>query len=221
MELQHVMGKTGEKTGMEHSAGRPGLQGCLINTERNRKLLGNIPHREFLGLSLVYLEKLHGPGKSIRYRAVDNSYLEKWEADESSLYETVRRRIEGTEEAFLEKMDAILGHDGILECGLGTMPVPLYVLSNKNLFGGAVHIMNKEILRHASDIMRGDFTILPSSVHELILVPDAWAAVRKSDMAELASIVREINDSQVPESDILSYHVYHYDKDTAEVTIAA
>lgn len=34
------------------------IRGCLINTERNKALLEEIPHRDFLDLSLVYTMEL-------------------------------------------------------------------------------------------------------------------------------------------------------------------
>lgn len=216
MEEKRVEGHLDEK---ENKISR--LRGCLINTERNQKLLENIPHREFLDLSLVYMEELGGPGESSRYQAADNSRLKKWGVDESGLYDEVCRKMENPEEILLERMDTILGQDGLWGPELDNMPVPLYVLSSKNLFGGAVYMINEEILKRASDMIGGDFSILPSSIHELILVPDSWAEGNPAYVQELAFMVRSVNDTQVPEFEILSYHVYHYSRKTGKVTIAA
>ena len=50
------------------------------------------------------------------------------------------------------------------------------------------------------------FNVLPSSVHEVIIVPES-SQIRQS---ELERMVREINETQVPEEEILSNHAYFY-----------
>lgn len=53
-----------------------------------------------------------------------------------------------------------------------------------------------------------NFFVLPSSIHECILVPDLGQYSRE----ELAKMVKEVNQTQVEEEEILSYQVYYYDR---------
>ena len=55
--------------------------------------------------------------------------------------------------------------------------------------------------------MGGDFFLLPSSIHEVILVPDNG----KMDYRELEKMVHEVNETQVRPTERLSDNVYHYD----------
>lgn len=55
-------------------------------------------------------------------------------------------------------------------------------------------------------VLKENFYVLPSSVHEVIIVPES-SQIRQS---ELERMVREINETQVPEEEILSNHAYFY-----------
>ena len=55
-------------------------------------------------------------------------------------------------------------------------------------------------------------------MHECILVSEDGDG---ASAQELAEIVREVNDTQVAKEEILSYHVYRYDRKNENITIAA
>ncbi len=102
-------------------------------------------------------------------------------------------------------MDESVGAPGIL------------VLTNQDSMYGAAEVLNQNATREAAEIIGGDFYILPSSKHEVLLVPESFAGVD-----ELSAMVREVNRQVVSDKDWLSDHVYHYSsvtnrvKDTAE-----
>ena len=53
-----------------------------------------------------------------------------------------------------------------------------------------------------------EFYILPSSIHELILVRDTVGM----DANSLRDMVREVNSTQVASDEVLSNSIYHYSK---------
>ena len=57
--------------------------------------------------------------------------------------------------------------------------------------------------------------MLPSSVHEWMILPEC------DDVAYLKEMVTEANRTAVAEIDLLSDHVYRYDRNTDMVEIAA
>ena len=83
----------------------------------------------------------------------------------------------------------------------------MYVLTNKQKMFGAGVIFYPGILELIESILGDHFYILPSSVHECILVPDQGQYSR----IELKRMVKEVNDSQVEDEEILSYEIYYYD----------
>ena len=94
----------------------------------------------------------------------------------------------------------------------------MYVLGRKERVNGAVYIYSKDILCAVGELLGGDFWVLPSSIHETILMP---VGKRNNDAQHLAEIVREINDTQLSRTEILSYHVYRYCIERGELVIAA
>jgi len=195
------------------------VHGRLINTEMNQELLTGIPHREFLDLSLAYEVRISVKEKNDGSILIHNSFLERWGAAEEDLYEAACRNLKNGGEAFLESMGTVLSQ--WMKPGADIGSVPMYILSNKRKINGTVQILNHDILKLAADVMEGDFAMLPSSIHEWILLPYSRKNSRPDEARKLADIVREVNDTQVAETEILSYHVYHYNSEDGEITIAA
>ena len=83
----------------------------------------------------------------------------------------------------------------------------LYVLTNHRKINGAAVILYPEMLKELSNRFLGGFYIIPSSIHEVIFVPDR----DDIDPSALLNMIIDVNDSQVPKEDILSYNLYYYD----------
>ena len=86
----------------------------------------------------------------------------------------------------------------------------------RNAVLGHAAFCNDHILQEAARLLEESFYVLPSSVHECILVPEEAAP----EAAELLSMVRAINFAQVPLEEVLSDQVYHYDAKTHHLTMA-
>lgn len=93
----------------------------------------------------------------------------------------------------------------------------MFVLSNKKRNLGAACILYPGILKNFGIMMGRDFYILPSSVHEVILLP----IQRDFSPKQLRDIVAEVNESQVEREEFLSDHVYYYSIEQAELTICS
>lgn len=197
------------------------LRGCLVNTGRNREFLEDVPHREFLDLSLVYGVEVCGLEQGIGTIRIHNSHLGLWGVEEEDLFAAVRENMAHMEDATLESMsDVLMDLTGVNLCSDAEKDF-LYVLSNKNRLNGAVQMMNERMLETAADRIGEDFIILPSSLHELLLVPDGNRGGTEEYVRELADTVREVNDTHLKPWDILSYHVYRYEKETGKLAIVA
>ncbi|MCD8300425.1 MAG: DUF5688 family protein [Clostridiales bacterium] len=82
----------------------------------------------------------------------------------------------------------------------------MLVLTNREkCYGDAGLLLGRDFFNEA---MGGrNFYILPSSVHELILVPGE----RMADEYRLTQMVREVNRETVLNEEVLADHVYYYD----------
>lgn len=200
----------------------PKVHGRLINTELNSCLLGDIPHRRFLDLALAYAVELPQYRGMAREILIYNKHLDIWDIDETDLHNAVCQDMKKPGEVVFEKMDAVLGPWMGEDTDMGAAGCPMYVFTNKSYRNGAVQMLNKNALCSVSDHIGTDnLIILPSSIHELIILPADRGDEGPDYARELADIVRTVNDMEVLEQEILSYHVYRYSRGTGEVTIAA
>ena len=60
------------------------------------------------------------------------------------------------------------------------------------------------------EILQRDYYILPSSVHEVVILPYS----REISKREMDDMVKDINETQVAEEEVLSDHVYLYERST-------
>ena len=210
---------------LDYSKARSKLNGRLVNTEKNSGALMELPHRNFFDLSLTYFVDVTRDGdEGCASIQVTNAHMEHWDVTEDDLYKQFkesmeqndRSRIQPVMDALAEmancppkEIEALCGNTGI---------APMYVLSNARKLNGAVEILNKNAMEKAEEAIGDDFYILPSSIHETILVP-----VRgKEDGADrLAEMVACINSSEVPDTEILSNHVYRYRRQSRQIELAA
>lgn len=193
----------------------------LVNREMNSGLLGSVPHRQFLDLAAVYFIKLEGTGCGNPTILIYNEHMKMWGTDEEGLYRTAMRNMRMEGEALFEDMDMILRRM-MPECAdfldsNGIPPVSMYVLSNRSRFFGAAEILDGNTLKSIGNKLGEDYVILPSSVHETIIIPLS----RAPGYPELAEQVHEVNEGEVEIGERLSDHVYLYSRSEAAVKVAA
>ena len=93
--------------------------------------------------------------------------------------------------------------------------VPMYVLTNVQKSLGAACILYRDMLKTCADRFGEAFYVLPSSVHEVILVPASAVENQK----ELIAMVRDINQTQVRDTEILSDNIYLYSPVSGNLTL--
>lgn len=193
----------------------------LINRERNTVLLSKMPHREILDLSIVYYIQIHMSDKTAGIIQIMNEHMAYWEIDEDCLYREAMSNMKHNQEAEVQSMDEtladMLGPEWMENCK-SPETTQIYVLGHKNYQNGAIEMLNKDLLSKMSDILGKEIIILPSSIHEVLLLPVIGI---EGEIANYAKMVQEVNDTHVLPEEILSYHVYRYSQDTGNITIAA
>lgn len=93
--------------------------------------------------------------------------------------------------------------------------IHMYVMTNETRLNGAACMFYKGFLSRLSQQLGCDFIILPSSIHEIILLPERHGVVTE----EYNELVREINEKAVEPSEILSDHIYFYRRKTDTITM--
>ena len=92
----------------------------------------------------------------------------------------------------------------------------LYLLTNQMGYNGAAAILYEGVLKNFAEEVGKDLILLPSSIHEVLLLPDNG----DSDYEALSALVREVNEAQVRREEWLSDHVYRYLKEEDRIIAA-
>lgn len=193
----------------------------LINAEQNKEQLREIPHRMFLDLAVVYYAVARDHAQQeVGTVLIRKVHTEEWGQEEENLYQTAMRNMRADGEADFTTIETVVKHilPGItFPKKDGNAPHDMYILTNHRRRFGAAEILDKRTLRMVADKVGDGFIVLPSSVHEtIILLPK-----EEAEYGRLADMVREVNDTQVDAEERLSYHVYVYSRDEETLRIVA
>lgn len=189
----------------------------LVNTERNESLVEQSISKEFLDLSAVVRVVLKMDKEGMASMALSKGDAEILGMTEEEIYAAA---LANTLRLFPPKL-MNLGRYVEMSIGaelpLGEDEVTTYILTNQKEVDGAIYFMSPEVVGAIAEALEDDLYILPSSVNEVLLVR---ASELEDGVDELKEMVRDVNETVVAEKDILSYNVYHYDKEHG-ITIAA
>jgi hypothetical protein len=196
----------------------------LVHTEKNRELLEGVPHIELLDLSIVFYVLLDVNSQGTATMTVNNEHLQYWDVTADELLALARKNVTRLLPAELFTMQQAV--DEILRAVPGKRKNLLiesvteaddfmYVLSNPIRSFGAACIVYPEVLDMAGQVLGEDYYVLPSSVHEVVLVP-ASKGMKPEDMN---AMVTEINQTQVAEEEILSNHAYLYQREARRLVM--
>ena len=195
----------------------------LINAEQNKELLEKIPHRDFMDLAVVYYAIARDQAQEdIGTILIYNGHMEIWGQEEENLYQTAMMNMRADGEADFMTIETVVKHilPGIAfpkKDGNASHDTDMYILTNHHRRFGAAEILDKRTLRVVADKVGDGFIVLPSSVHETIILPPK----EEAEYGRLADMVREVNDTQVDEEERLSDHVYVYSRDEEMLKIVA
>ncbi len=186
----------------------------LIHHAKNTGLLKNVPHIPFLDLAIVfYCNFPVDPDIGNATILIDHSHLLLWDKSVDEIYPAAMENTVRTLEPKLKSIGSVLNEIG----GIQNYPpipdpedplFPMFVLSNEENIFGAVCMAYDGLIRSLADRFASDLYILPSSVHEVILVP----SYENDRMSDYTNMVREVNETQVAPEDILSDHAYYYSR---------
>lgn len=186
----------------------------VINYSRNYRLLKNVPHKKILDLAVVYYCLLgQHEGENIT-ALIHNSNMKKWNVTEDDLHYAAVENTPKLLESQIRPMSAII-NDVLEDCELDSRTDEMYVLTNKLRLNGASCILYENVLMHFAEQIGRDLYILPSSVHEVILLP----MYEDYDKRELECMVRDVNSDGVAKDEILSDRVYTYNRKDGMISL--
>lgn len=189
----------------------------LIGQAGNEELLKDIPYVEFLDMAICFFYAYKGNELGEGSILIHNSHMEMWECSVADLMGLARQNTPRLfpwqcctmEEVIREMIDRERQEE------LLTEKVPMKVLSNRQRSNGAVCLIYPEVLEHLAQESETDLYILPSSIHETILLADSG----RESPGELKSMIVQVNRTQVAPEEVLTDSLYRYDRGKKRVEI--
>ena len=197
----------------------------LINYEKNKKLLEETPFIPFLDLAIVFYYICENSFQSQSTILIKNNHLHIWKQTKEIIFEIAVKNTPKLLKVSIKGMQSVIKEmlvqeefdaNLIEQMEMNKQQEDMYVLTNQNGIFGAACILYHKVLESFSNKIRRDFYILPSSIHEVILVPKK----EKMESSRLKKMVEEVNESEVLEEEILSNNVYYYSFQNQKFTIA-
>lgn len=197
---------------------KSGIVCRIVNYERNREMLKNVPHRRFLDLAVIYYHKMDDPVFGNASVLLRSSHLEMWNISEKELHKIALENTRDQGVSVLEIGTLVEELEEELPKERELM-YPMFVMTNPERCFGAVNMIFYDILEQIAERTGGNFYLLPSSVHECMVVPedDDFSL----DPQNMKQMVMEINQAIVIDEEILSDSVYYYMRDRKLLVLAA
>jgi len=196
----------------------------VVNTENNKDKLEGKPQEKIEDMTVMFATVLAQKEGERLTLPITNEMMNDMGIDQAQLKEAALANISEQDYSFKSMRDVLIESmfpDGVPENDpIVEMMLPpedpemqMYVLTNECSVNGAAEILNQKAMDEIADKLGGDFVVLPSSVHETIILP----LNDEMDPAMLESMVQEINAGVVNEEDKLSDHVFQYDSKEHEL----
>ena len=187
----------------------------LINAEANRKLLEEIPHILWLDMAIVFYILLSKDSDGQMTALIHEEHVGLWGTTVDELYSLA---MNNTPRLYPVKIEHIL--ETLKDCAeiqeekrglyddFNEEP-PMYVLSNSTGFYGAACMLPGMGIGQFAKQQEKDFIVLPSSVHEVLLVP----FTNTLDLGMLRETVKMINATEVLPEERLSDEIYFFSRE--------
>lgn len=202
----------------------------LVNAEENSNRLDGVPFTQVEDLAITYHIDLGSNSSSSMSVQVQEPMLAAYGITKEELHDlamaNTQQNAPATFKSMTQTMTEIMLPDmmasmnvsreeamQMIEDMLPPDEGTMWVLTNEDKMNGAIAMMDTEMLDDIREQIGGDFYILPSSIHEVLIVPkEAGMSV-----ADLEDMVQTVNATEVQPQERLSDHVYAYDAETKEI----
>lgn len=187
----------------------------LINKKLNDNLLKDIPYYEFLDLAVVFYVMVSDDIEFCQTITINNNVLSMLDIKKDELYRIAVENTFKNQSINCMRMQDII-KELLPEEKIDEEPqIDMYVLTNEKKYQGAIYMMDMEVMEKLSNQLNSDLIILPSSIHEVIIIP----YTDDVSVEYCKSMVSEINCTEVSCEEILSDSVYIYKRDCERIEV--
>lgn len=194
----------------------------VINAGWNRERLKKLPHERLLDLAVICSYRIDGGSLGNAMVVIDYSQTESWGITPRQLLALGKANTARKYPVSLISISDMLRMVAKEEELAGSPELsgeetPMFILTNTEKYFGAYSLFYPNVQQHVADVLNSSYYVLPSSIHETILVPDSG----QFTPSELQKMVKSVNQTQVDPMETLSDSVYYYDQKKKTLSVAA
>lgn len=184
----------------------------LVNYGKNTELLRDMPYVRWNDLAVIFYYEIGDGQAQIQ---INNRHLALWEETVETLYQDAMENMKNSVPDELFPLSDLIRRKA--SSWMGEEP-PIYVLTNSTGRYGAAAMLYTGKIRELADSTGTDLVILPSSLNEVLLVPDL-----EEKRQTYRETVGGVNRTVLELEEVLSDNVYLYsrEKDAVELLGAA
>lgn len=179
----------------------------LVGAELNERLMEIRPHTLMDGLVVFYHIQLDSCDDGMATIPVTYELMRMWSIDVEELHHIAISNLPILLPSTFKGLNEVMFEMTGME--LPFFDEMIYVLSNIKGINGATALLDKEIMNDVIDLLGEDFLVIPSSLHEVLIIsPNAGMC-----LADMLDLVKTVNETEVRVEDKLSDSVFKYSVD--------
>lgn len=194
----------------------------LVSGQANEQILEGTPYLPFLDFAVTFYIVCSSTERGLESIRITNELLCQWEIGVKELMACAEKNTPVLFPPRIEPLQDVLA--GYLACGTrgGSMDdasddenvdvFGMMLLTNRQGINGASALLYPGLLKDLADRYETDIYLIPSSIHEFLLLPSS----EHMNLSELTDMIREINRNHVHPEEVLSDHAYFYSKKEAK-----
>lgn len=195
----------------------------LINSEMNADYLSDKPYTMVNDLAVAYAIDLGGDANGHMSAPITNSLMEQYGTSIEELHSLAMNSLESQTLDFKSMRDVLMEMMGITEDDPRASMLPpeeeapsMYVLTNSEKINGATAILSEKKMDEIAEQIGGNFFVIPSSIHEVIVLP-----IREDmNKDDLEAMINDVNSTQVAPEERLSDNLYGYNAQEHKLVLA-
>lgn len=185
----------------------------IVGYKENEDELSDIPHKVIEDMAVIYRVMMKKESGLMSSFIIRNEMMKKYGITVDQLHADAINEASKSRPFFIKSLSSVLSEAfeyGIKE-SIDEKEI-IYMASNDQCIFGAGVILYPGFFEKAAELIGEDYYILPSSLHECMLVPED----KDVRVNNLLMMVKEINKENVSPEDKLTDSVYHYDRKNHE-----
>ena len=179
----------------------------IVGAHRNRERLKNAVCRPVLDMEIIYYYMFDTRDECMAGVMVNREFLDFWHVTAAQVDAAAAENTKRIYPPVLKSLEGILA-ELMLEDVPAQTGQQVYVLTNSINMNGAYWMCDEDVMDGISDQLGDHFLVLPSSIHECMILPEDSGMTP----GEMAVMVSEINRTEVNPEEVLTDSVYRYER---------